>query len=154
MNRILGITVCALSLAACASTYNKAAMPLAASRLQLDTGICEARWTAKEFKTYSAWQACQLTAERSFAVAIALTRMDAFEEYAAGMRMLAADRDAGRVTDHQVRSRANDVYWRFLAECGCKPQRLQRSLPSNAGSIGDYQNPDDHMPSGNLSQPH
>jgi len=121
MNRILTITISALMLAGCADTYSRSAMPKAAAGLQRETLGCKARWTAKEFKTYSEWQACQLTAERGFARTIALTRMDAFEVYAADMQALAVDRDAHRVTDRQVRSRANDIQWRFLADCGCKP---------------------------------
>jgi hypothetical protein len=132
-------------------------MPKAASTLQQETVRCEARWTAKEFTTYSEWQACQLAAERSFAQTIALTKMDAFEVYAAGMQGVAADRDAHRVTDRQVRSRADDIQSRFLADCGCKPERqytlVHRSLPTNFGFSDDYRNPDDHMPSGNPANP-
>ena len=121
MNRILTITLSALLLAACADTYNKSVMPKAAANLQQETVGCKARWTAKEFRNYSEWQACQLRAERGFATTINLTRMDAFETYAAEMRALAADRDANRVTDRQVRSRAQEIQWKFLVDCGCKP---------------------------------
>lgn len=121
MRLTLSIVVAALMLAGCADTYNRSAMPKAAAGLQQETIGCKARMTAKEFKTYSEWQACQLTAERRFARAIALTKMDVFEVYAADMQALAVDRDANRVTDRQVRSRANDIQWRFLADCGCKP---------------------------------
>jgi len=163
MNRILTITISALLLAGCAGTadtYNRSAMPKAASGLQQETVGCNAKWTAKEFKTYSEWQACQLTAERGFVRTINLTRMDAFEVYAADMQKLAADRDAHRVTDRQVRSRANDIQWRFLADCGCKPERQQGSPLgidysahySNGSALGPYAG--DGMPSGNLLQPH
>jgi hypothetical protein len=121
VKHILTITISALMLMGCTETYNRSAMPKAAAALQQDTVRCKARWTAKEFKTYSEWQACQLAAERGFARTIALTKMDAFEAYAADMQALAVDRDANRVTDRQVRSRANDIQWRFLADCGCKP---------------------------------
>jgi hypothetical protein len=132
------LTISALMLAGCAGTtdtYNKSAMPNAASGLQQETVGCKARWTAKEFKTYSEWQACQLTAERGFVRTINLTRMDAFEVYAADMQKLAADRDAHRVTDRQVRSRATDIQWRFLADCGCKPERAP-SFTANFASFG------------------
>ena len=121
MNRVLTVTISALMLAGCADTYNKSVMPKAAANLQQETVGCKARWTAKEFSSYSEWQACQLTAERDFATAISLTRMDAFEVYAADMKALAADRDANRVTDRQVRSRAEEIQWKFFADCGCKP---------------------------------
>ena len=139
MSRILSITISALLLAGCASTtdtYNKSAMPNAASSLQLEAAFCKAKWTAKEFKTYSEWQACQLTAERGFARTIALTKMDAFEAYAADMQRLAADRDARRVTDGQVRSRANDSQRRFLADCGCKPERARLNENGGGGLAG------------------
>ena len=125
MSRVLTITIFALMLSGCAVNYNRSAMPKAAADLQYATLDCQIRWTAKELKTYSEWQACQLAAERSFAKTIALTKMDAFEVYASDMQALAADRDAHRVTDRQVRSRANDIQWRFLADCGCKPDRAR-----------------------------
>jgi hypothetical protein len=161
MSRILTITLSALMLAGCADTYNKSVMPKAAANLQQETVGCKARWTAKELRNYSEWQACQLTAERGFARAIALTKMDAFEVYAADMQALAVDRDANRVTDRQVRSRANDIYWRFLADCGCKPQRQLGTTVGYYGNTGYYPSGSglgpyagDGMPSGNLSQPH
>jgi len=132
MSRILTITISSLILAGCADTYSRTAMPKAAAALQQATVGCKARWTAKEFKTYSEWQACQLTAERGFAKTIALTKMDAFEVYAADMQTLAVDRDANRVTDRQVRSRANDIQWRFLADCSCKPGWKPRPAYANA----------------------
>jgi len=132
MSRILTITLSALMLAGCADTYNISAMPKAAAALQQETVGCKARWTAKELRNYSEWQACQLTAERGFARTIALTKMDAFEVYAADMQALAADRDAHRVTDREVRSRANDIQWRFLADCGCKPTWKPRPAYANA----------------------
>jgi hypothetical protein len=119
--RILTIALSAFSLASCADTYNRSAMPKAAASLQQETVGCKTKWTTKELKTYSEWQACQLNAERSFARTIALTKMDAFEVYAADMQALAADRDAKRITEREVRSRAEEIQWKFLADCGCKP---------------------------------
>ena len=121
MKPLLTVILSALMLAGCADTYNKSVMPGAAAGLQQETVGCKTRWTAKELKTYSEWQACQLTAERAFATNISLTKMDAFDVYAADMRALAADRDANRVTDRQVRSRAEEIQWKFLVDCGCKP---------------------------------
>ncbi len=121
MNHILTISISALMLAGCADGYNRSVMPSAAAALQQETVGCKTRWTAKEFKTYSDWQVCQLTAERGFARTINLTRMDAFEAYATDMQALAADRDAKRVTDRQVRSRSEEILWKFLVDCGCKP---------------------------------
>jgi thioesterase domain-containing protein len=145
MRRILTITISALMLAGCADTYNKSAMPKAAASLQQEAVGCKTKWAAKEFKTYSEWQACQLTAERGFARTIALTKMDAFEVYAADMQALAADWDAHRVTDRQVISRAKEMQWKFLADCGCKPSR--RLSPNSAGPYS-YSTPG--MPSGDV----
>ena len=139
MNRILAVTISALMLAGCMETYNRSAMPKAAAGLQQETVGCKARWTAKEFRTYSDWQACQLTAERGFARAIALTKMDAFEVYAADMQALAVERDAKRVTDRQVRSRANDIQWRFLADCGCKSKWKSRPAYAQAYANALYE---------------
>ena len=152
MSRILTITFAALMLAGCAGTsnkvdtYDKSVMPTAAAGLQRETVGCKARWTAKEFKTYSEWQACQLTVERGFARTIALTKMDAFEVYAADMRALAADRDANRVTDRQVRSRAEEIRWKFLADCACKPERARHFAANNA-PFGGSPPPAPSMPS-------
>ena len=121
MKLSLTIVLSALMLAGCADGYNKSLMPRAAAELKHETADCKTKWTAKEFTTYSEWQACQLTAERGFATAISLAKMDAFEVYAADMQALAQDRDAKRVTDRQVRSRAEEILWRFLVDCGCKP---------------------------------
>jgi hypothetical protein len=120
MNRVLTIALCALMLAGCTDTYDRSALPGASAVLNRETASCEAAWNAKDLKNYSEWQACQLAGERRFATAVKL-KMDAFETYAAGMQALAADRDAKRVTDRQVRSRANEIQWAFLADCGCKP---------------------------------
>ncbi len=156
MSRILTITISALLLAGCADTYNKLAMPKAAASLHQEAVACKTKWEAKEFKTYSEWEACESTAERGFAKAIALTKMDAFEVYAADMRALAADWDAHRVTDRQVKSRAQEIQWKFLADCGCKPERARSVTADFASFYGSTLGPyaGDGMPSGNLSQPH
>jgi hypothetical protein len=124
MIRILIVAISALMLAGCAGTktdtYNKSVVPTATTGLQQETVGCKARWTAKEFRNYSEWQACQLTAERGFLTTISLTKMDAFEVYAADMRALAADRDAKRVTAREVISRAEEIRSKFLADCGCR----------------------------------
>ena len=144
MSRILTITICALLLAACADTYNRSAMTNAATSLQQEAGGCKTKWAAKEITTYSQWQACQLTADRGFAKTIALTKMDAFEVYAADMQALAADLDAHRVTDRQARSRAREIQWKFLADCGCDPRRRL------AANVGPYAIDNTGMPSGDV----
>jgi hypothetical protein len=158
MRHILTVTLFALMLAGCAGTYNRSDVPTAAANLQKETAGCKARWTAKEFTTYSQWQACQLTAERGFARTIALTKMDTFEVYAADLQTLAADRDAKRVTDSEVRSRANKIKRTFLADCGCRPNRARsgdpfiyangypNARPSDAGFFPAVGAPQQHTP--------
>ena len=144
ISRILTVTISALMLASCADTYNKSAVPQAAASLQQEAVSCNAKWEAKEFKTHSEWQACHLTAVRVFYRAVALTKMDAFEVYAADMQALAADWDAHRVTDRQTRPRAKEIQWKFFADCGCKPRgRLSPSSASSyeaSGPSGDVPN--------------
>lgn len=158
MKAILTSAISVLMLAGCAGTYNRSVMPTAAASLQKDTAGCKARWTAKEFTTYSAWQACQLTAERGFARTIALTKMDRFEIYAADLQTLAAERDAKRVTDSEVRSRASKIKRTFLADCGCRPNRhlagdpfiygngYANAAPSDAGLFPAAGAPQQHTP--------
>ena len=130
MSRILTIAISALMLAGCAGnkadTYNKSVMPTATAGLQQQTVGCKARWTAKEFRNYSEWQACQLTAERGFLTTISLTKMDAFEVYAADMRALAADRDAKRITATQVVSRTEEIRSKFFVDCDCRQPGWRR----------------------------
>ncbi len=163
MRRILTIAFstlvpATLMLAGCAGTYNRSDLPTAAASLQQETAGCKARWTAKEFTTYSAWQACQLTAERGFARTIALTKMDTFEVYAADLQTLAAERDAKRVTDREVMSRANKIKRTFLADCGCRPNRhlsgdpfiyangYSNAPPGDAGMFPATGAPQQHTP--------
>jgi hypothetical protein len=166
MNRILIVAISALMLAGCAGaktdTYNKSVMPTATAGLQQETVGCKAKWTAKTFRNYSEWQACQLTAERGFLTTISLTKMDAFEVYAADMRALAADRDAKRVTGSQVISRTEEIRSKFFADCDCRQpgwRRLNRSPawnyagggfgpPSSAFSMGPSggRAPEQHTP--------
>ena len=74
-----------------------------------------------------------MTAERGFARTINLTKMDAFEVYAADMQALAADRDAERVTDSQVRSRSKDIQWRVFGGLW-----LQNQWARTATYVGGY----------------
>jgi hypothetical protein len=103
---------------------------------------CKARHGANEFKTYSEWQDCQLAAERAFVMAVNI-KMEAFDEYASGMKALAADMDANRMTAKQVRSRAGAILGTFLADCGCKPTRVFADADRGYGWPGN----DNYSPS-------
>lgn len=111
-----------LMLAACARDYDQAAVPGATVAMQISSESCEARHAAKALKTWSELESCKLAAERAFAAAIKLKKMDTFEVYASKMQALAADQDANRVTNDQARSRADAIRGAFLADCGCKPK--------------------------------
>ena len=136
MHRILTITLCALALAGCADTYDKSAVPRATTAMRQASDRCQAGRAAQELKTYAALEACSLAAQRTFVTSINLKRMDAFEEYAAAMQSLADDRDAGRVTDQQVRSRADATLKRFIAGCGCQPGYSPHGMVDISGRFG------------------
>jgi hypothetical protein len=136
MRRILTITLCALTLAGCAGTYDKSAVPGATTAMLQASDRCQAGRAAQELKTYSALEACSLAAQRTFVTSINLKKMDAFEEYAAAMQSLADDRDAGRVTDRQARSSAAAILRRFMADCGCRPGYMPHGIVDVSGRFG------------------
>ena len=136
MHRILTITLGALTLAACASTYDKSAVPAATTAMRQASDRCTAGRAAQELKSYAALEACSLAAQRTFLTSINLKNMDAFEEYAAAMQSLANDRDAGRVTDRQVRSSAEAILRRFIVDCGCRPGDMPRGIVDVSGRFG------------------
>ena len=152
MSRILVITLSALMLAGCATAYDKSAMRGAAAAAHQATDRCKASRAANEIKTDSEFEACELAAARAYFTAIKMKKMDSFEAYAIRMQALAADRDAKRVTERQARSRGGEIVYQFYADCGCKPQRA--SYFTDLAYPSGWPVPDDHMPSGNLSQPH
>jgi hypothetical protein len=63
--------------------------------------------------------ACRVAAERNFAMAIQLPKMDAFDTYAAQMMALAADYDAGRIYLKRMNARAADIRNHYLYACNC-----------------------------------
>ena len=136
MYRILTTTLCALTLAACAGTYDKSAVPGATTAMRQASDRCTAGRAAQELKSYSALEACSLAAQRTFVTSINLKNMDAFEEYAAAMQSLADDRDAGRVTESQVRSRADAILRRFRVDCGCQSGATPRGIVDVSGRFG------------------
>jgi hypothetical protein len=120
MSRILTITLTALMLAGCASEpgYDKSTMPNATAALRQATVLCEKEQTPAKFAA-SKFMACRLAAERNFAVAIELPKMDAFDTYAAQMMALAADYDAGRIYLKRMNARAADIRNHYLYACNC-----------------------------------
>ena len=120
MSRIL-IALSALMLAGCASepVYDKSAVPSATAAMREATALCEKEQTA------SKRTACEVAAQRDFAVAIHLPKMDAFDVYAAQMTALAADWDAGRISPKRLALRAafiRNQYW-FACNCNFRDRR-------------------------------
>jgi hypothetical protein len=142
MSRILTVAIFALMLAGCASEppgYDKSAVPDATAAARQAAAMCEKEQTESTF-TASKFMACRVAAERNFAMAIHVRKMDAFDIYADKMLALAADYDAGHVNlarmDRRAASIRND-YWRA---CNC-----------NLGGGTEAWNP--FVPSSNLMPP-
>ena len=140
MRPIFAITLSTLILAGCADGkgYDPIAVQSATVMMQTASQRCEARRATNDLKTYSELEACELAAERAFAKAINLQRMDAFEVYAADMQALAAERDANAVTVRQVKFRADKIRSEFLADCDCKPRTGRRWNNVYAGDSSNY----------------
>jgi len=122
MRAILTVAISTLMLSGCASEpgYDKSAMPNATAAMRQATAMCEKEQPPTKF-TASKFMACRVAAERSFAMAIHVRKLDAFDTYADKMLALAADQDAGRISLKRVSARAasiRDDYWRA---CKCNP---------------------------------
>lgn len=120
MSRILTVTIFALTLAGCASEpdYDKSAVPDATAAARQATTICEKEQNPSKF-TASKFMACRVAAERTFAMAIHVRKMDAFDTYADKMLALAADYDAGRIDLKRMDRRAASIRSDFLMACNC-----------------------------------
>jgi hypothetical protein len=121
MSRILTVTIFALMLAGCASGpgYDKSAVPNATAAMRQATAMCEKEQTASKF------MACRVAAERNFAMAIHLPKMEAFDTYDAKMLALAADYDTGRINLKRMGARAASIrndYWR-ACDCNLRGHR-------------------------------
>ena len=138
MRPTLTAALSALMLAGCADGYDKTAMPDASVTARQASLNCVVKWGVKEIKTYSELAACSLAAERKFFTAIKLQKMDRFEAYAANYQVLAADRDAHRISDQQADRRAGKMLGDFLAACRCKKERMQGAFgfPDSPRSLG------------------
>jgi hypothetical protein len=119
MKRAL-ISLCpALLLAGCAASYDQTAVPDASHDLQVAMNRCEADQAAKDHRSYAEFAACQVAAERAFALAIHLQKMDVFETYAGRMQQLGADRDAQHLSLEETRTRAEAIRKDYWSACAC-----------------------------------
>jgi outer membrane murein-binding lipoprotein Lpp len=120
MSRILTATIFSLMLAGCASEpgYDRSAVPQATAAARQAAAMCEKEQTPSKFSA-SKFMACRVAAERNFAMAIHLPKMDAFDTYADKMLALAADYDAGHIGLKQMDRRAASIRSDFLMACNC-----------------------------------
>jgi len=109
------IAISALILSGCAESYHRAAVPYAATNMHRATALCE----AEHNKSYSEFTACEMAAERDFATAIGLKKMDAFDVYAHKMQTLASDRDGNRISSEDAKLRVAAIRKDFMTDCAC-----------------------------------
>jgi hypothetical protein len=131
MSRILTIAIFPLLLAGCANeptNYDKAAVPDATAELRQATTLCEEKQTPAKFNA-SQFMTCRVAAERNFAMAIHVRKMEAFDIYAGKMLALAADYDAGQVKLARMNARAASIRTDYWRACDCGPA---------GGRGGDY----------------
>ena len=107
-----------LLLGACAHPYDREALPAAALTYHQEIFVCESQ-PISNATNYSQDTACQVAAERNFAKAIHLVKMDVFEAYAARMMALAADRDLGLLNPEQAQSRVTAIRRDYWVACDC-----------------------------------
>jgi hypothetical protein len=123
MSRIPTVTIFVTMLAGCASEagapgYDKAAVPDATAAARQAAAICEKEQAPTKFNA-STFMACRVTAERNFAMAIHVRKMDVFDSYAGKMLALAADYDAGHIGLKQMDRRAASIRRDFVTACNC-----------------------------------
>jgi len=120
MRAILTVAISTLMLSGCASEpgYDKSAVPEATAAARQAAAVCEKEQVPTNF-TASQFMGCRLAAERNFAMAIHVRKMNAFDAYADKMLALAADYDAGRINLKRMDRRAASIRSDFLLACNC-----------------------------------
>jgi len=102
--RLLFVLCGALALCGCVSAYDASAEPAAQQAKALGYDQCNAALARKELKTNVAMLECVLASEKKYAVDIKLQNMGFYDAYAARVRLIAIDRDAGRLSNAQMES--------------------------------------------------
>jgi hypothetical protein len=128
-----------LLLSGCAG-YDRFAEPNASLALTHALEHCAFSLPANDPRKYSDLTACQLAAERDFALATHMRRMDVFDIYARDMRQIGADLDAKTLAPGEAIARTSDIRQAYLAKCDCtlgqtRP-RWGMDIPSPAESPG------------------
>ena len=130
-----------LGLAGC-TPYDQTAVPGAAAGLDQALERCASNVQANDPRRYSDFTACQLAAERSFAVAIQLQKMDVFDVYARQMQQVAAERDANTLSSEQATVRVISIQQEYTSHCDCMPRPVsdRRWAPVSDGSMTPFYN--------------
>ena len=104
------------------------------------TDQCTAQRKAEALKNNVEFTDCYLTAQHSYAVAIKLKKMDLFDAYAARLRMLAAQRDAGSITLEEIKTRAAGVeqdYFNSIAQAASIDVARRARTAAIIGAMGE-----------------
>lgn len=142
MNRQTIALIVTLAAAACTPSYDQSAVPDASYDLRVAMNRCESAQAGRDQTNYSEFTACQVTAERAFAVAIHLQKMDAFDIYASRMEQLAADRDTQHLSLEETRTRVDAIRKDYWAACACNIQRRRApAFYNSGGDIGPFYQP-------------
>ena len=112
--KLAALSAVCVPLAACAGVYDASAVPSAQAAMQYAKDQCVARLNSGEYKTTLESVNCALEADRAFAVAVKLKKMDLYNAYAGRMRMVAMDRDAGRITREEAQMRGGAVWKDYI----------------------------------------
>ena len=107
-----------LLLSGCAG-YDRFAEPGATLALDRAIDRCRHSPPGDVSRKHAEFTACELAAERDFAVATRTERMDAFATYARQMQQVAADWDAQKVSPEQASLRRDEIYRDYVAACDC-----------------------------------
>lgn len=121
MHRILlaaSLGLSALMLCGCAG-YDRFAEPGASLALDRAIARCVQARPDDVAKKHSEFTSCELAAERDFAVAVHMERMDVFDVYARQMQQLGADWDAKKLSADQAEARRGQIFQAYLAQCDC-----------------------------------
>jgi hypothetical protein len=134
----LSIT-CGLLLSGCAG-YDRFAEPSASLALDRAMDRCRHSPPQDQSQKHSEFMACELAAERDFALATRTERMDAFAVYARQMQQVAADWDAQKLSPEQATLRRDDILRQYVAACDCTigptSPRWDMSVPAPLGMGG------------------
>lgn len=107
--RKLAVGASAVFLAGCAHAYDEGAFQGAVAQLELGVTQCKTRSNAHEFATVSAYAECHIAAREKFFHDIKFSQPQIVDAYAARVRLIASETDAGRYTVNAFVASANEA---------------------------------------------